>query len=185
YIDSHINTSNIHFLESSIKLANIDEKSYNSLTDKPNIEAINAIGIANKRWINCVFEGNNPIGKTHVDIYISPMGNGSNYFQWIVPLLMVIDGKNLIITKTKIGLKDADANNRVEQLRLIGWNDHDSYTVEITDNTDLTSIQEKIYDHADITCGGVYEKMQTNFHSITNADYGLDISYVQVEYYYA
>ena len=112
---------------------------------------------------------------------------GVDDIDWIfgVPLPHIIGSKNLVITQTKVGISVADATDYIDRYRLFAWSAHDIFTTLITDNTNYNSAQEVIYDHADKTIGGIYERILLYFDCITATLDELQISYVQVEYYYA
>ena len=147
-------------------------------------DADNAFGIGNKRWKNCIFSGFGDFTHGYVTSFIGNTGADDMTLTFDVPLPMIVNGKNLVITDTKLGIRQADGTNYVTRLRLRGWSDHDSVATVVDDGTDRIIKGEYIYGHADQTMGGVYERAFLYLESICTDAGALLISYLQVEYYY-
>lgn len=147
--------------------------------------ADNAFGIANKRWIPCILEGAAVFADVEVALTYRNASGNNILISFGIPLPLIKNGKNLVITDTKIGIDDADANDYIDRYRLLGWSDYGTIAALIDDNTDLDFAQEYIYGHANKTVGGIYERIILFFESVSTSGAALDISFVQVEYYYA
>ena len=148
------------------------------------VNAFLAIGIANKRFIPCILEGAFVMTDIKISNSYRNAGSGDAVFVFGVPLPVIINTKNLTITQIKIGLDDADATDYVDITRIFGWSDHTTVVTASTNNSDLNAIGEFIFDIADITVGGVYERINVQLNCVNATAQELDISYVQVEYYY-
>lgn len=143
-----------------------------------------AFGIDNKRWLTLSSEGSNPAGVVEVGVTYRNNSNTNFSLTFGIPLPLIKNGKNLIITDTKIGLDDADASNYVDQYRLFRWTDFTSLAAVVTDGTNIDSVQEYTYGHADITLGGNGVRFLLLFECVVAGGQALDISEVQIEYYY-
>ena len=220
-LDEHIDTSNIHFLEDSINLANINEKlhaslaevsesqhhvktvssdislanlnekSYNSLTDKPanvsqaDYEADQAFGIENKKWITCTYGGGQNV---QVVSYYRNLNANNMYLVFEFPKSLIINGKDLWITNTRIGIKDSDSNNYVDRFRLMVAT---NYLTEATMvDIDHDAVHGKgigliTYGHGQTRVGTTRQRVTATFNCVNATPANLDIMYVQMEYYYA
>ena len=166
-------------------LADSDTKVPTNTTVKEYIDAANAFGIGNKRWITCNYEGGQNV---QVASYFRNPGSSNMYLVFGFPLEVIKDGKNLVITDTRIGIKVSDANDYVDRFRLVGIIDHDSENTMIDINHDAvhgTGIGLFTYGHANQTIGGNYERVLFTFNCSNTDAYDLGINFVQVEYYYA
>ena len=100
------------------------------------------------------------------------------------PLPLIVNGKNLYITQTKFGIKDADGSSFIDNRRWYGMTDHDSQSNFLGNADNLTAIGEYDWDHADTQIGGVYEHIGVFIDCVCAGATDLEISYIQVEYYY-
>lgn len=150
-------------------------------------DADNAFGAANKRWKNCIFAGD-ATSFAAVTVFQAVRNVGATNINptYEIPLPVVINGKNLVITQIKLGLIDADGNNFVDVLYLQAVNNADPPVASnlITDGTNRIAAGIYTYDIADQTIGGSYEKTMVYMNCINATQNLLDIGYVQVEYYY-
>ena len=80
---------------------------------------------------------------------------------------------------------DADGDDYINTMEFIGWTDHDSGSVIRTDGTNITAIQAKTYNFADVTLGGAYERAFFLFTLNSTTANQMEVSWVQYEYYYA
>ncbi len=147
-------------------------------------EADMAIGIANKRWKNCILEGmDNFDNMLYSNYKLSNKSSADMQLNYAVPLDHIIGDKNLVITRLNIGLRDADATDLILLVRLVGWTAYNNFNIIATSGL-YRDPAEVIWNFADETIGGTYKKILFFFQcTCTNAQ-DLDISYVRVEYYY-
>lgn len=139
-----------------------------------------AIGSANKRWINMTYLGANPEGYELMTHSIGGTIDLDHLFE--IPLPYIIGTHNLRITNIKIGLANAGGINYLSARTLYGWTDFDSYTTMEHNTDNFDTPQEIIWNIADVTIGGVYERVVARMQSAV--DVAIEFSYVQVEYYY-
>lgn len=151
------------------------------------IDALLGIGIANKRWKNLSFSGT----QTFDNIYVGGewRNTGANDVSLVYDLTLpfIIGGThNLIITRCKVGISDADVDNYLNRFRCFGWSDYETLAgAFIDDGNNKTTAQEVIYDiNPDITVGGVYERIFAFIDLFCTNAAQIDISYIKIEYYY-
>lgn len=143
------------------------------------------IGVANKRWKNCIYEGSTVFADSLVWFNGAVRNANANdgFMTYGVPLDLVKGSHNLVITQIKVGLQLANGTNYITNRYFHGWSDFE--TVDTTTQTDnLNTPGEYTWDIADVTVGGVYEKIAIALGTIVANASQLSISYVKVEYYY-
>jgi hypothetical protein len=140
-----------------------------------------AVGASNKRWAVCSYDGGKDVytGGQH-----SNTGSSNMILAFTAPLPLILNGKNLVITRTKIGIGDADADDYLNAIYIYGFSDHTTLVNLATDNTSRTAAAEITWDHADLTIGGSYEKAYWYLICNNTGSYQLDINYIKMEYYY-
>ncbi|UPO70955.1 hypothetical protein QKV40_gp01 [Varidnaviria sp.] len=153
------------------------------------INALHSIGIANKRWINCTFDGASVSDSVNVFDAIRNIGAVDMYLTFVVPLPYTIGTgatlKNLVITRFKVGIAGATGGDKITRIRMNGWSDHDSNAILVTEDEDRVAAGEYITDHADVTVGGNQEKVNWLIDTVCSSTPNeLAISYFKVEYYY-
>lgn len=141
-----------------------------------------AIGIANKKWMTCFFTGGQ---NEEIASFIRNESGENMFVVFGLPLPLTLNGKNLVITKTRIGLGRAEANNYITRFRIYGMPDFQTQILLIDDQTDVKTPQLKTYDHVDQTIGGAYKRVVFTFNFENNARDFSRIYFVQAEYYYA
>ena len=160
------------------------------LYSKAEIEALLGIGIANKNWFNVMNEG----GFTN-DFYenVSTWRNSGAdnmhiVFGGPIPLTLANGAYNIVLTRIKLGTFDSDANDFVDRVRIFAMPDHDTVDTIVDLNWDVlygTAIQEATNDFADQTIGGAYERFAVRIDATNTVGKELDVTYIQLEYYYA
>ena len=158
---------------------------------KTEVDAYLGIGVANAKWVQCVLEGVQTAA-TDSRVYTTYRNATTNDYdmRFSIPLPMTLGSKNLKIKDIIVWLQDADANDFIDRVRLLGWSAHDTSNDEYDLNpAALNSIAEwKMTEggrgFTTKTLGGTYESAIVLLNnSITTAG-DLDISGVFVEYYY-
>ena len=145
--------------------------------------AIEAIGIANKRWKPLSVQLSN-------DVLFSANGfanTGANDMglQMHIPLPFVKGGHNLVITQMRIGIISANASNYIGYIRLRGATTADPPVVSILDTSGAYNTPGvKTWNFDDITLGGVHRELWAQVRCYNSAANYLEIAYIDVEYYY-
>ena len=155
------------------------------------INAYFAIGSGNAREIPCILSGGNlytefTTGATVLVINSLAPGTFSVTFQ--IPWGLTMGSYKLYLNNLIIGLKDADANDYINQTRVIGWSDHDS-SVTVFDDADNFIAPAEIDYSAEGDWAGPYDlssyrgvNIQIEVFS-TDAD-AFEITYVLADLYY-
>lgn len=139
------------------------------------------------RWIICLLEGASTFADIGVLDSYSHKNANNPVFMFGIPKEYINEkGKNLILTRLKIGVWDADANNYIDSIRIVGWTDYQTYSYLATYNTNIITPSEVIWDFSDIIVGGNYERIAIRIETYVTAGIGgaLDISYIQMEFHY-
>ena len=95
--------------------------------------------------------------------------------------------KNLILTQSRVGIVDADANDKMTNVRYYGWTTADPPALSaalVNDATARTAPGTYTYNHADVTVGGVYRRIVLYCVIDCTSAAEFDIGYADVEYYY-
>jgi hypothetical protein len=148
------------------------------------IEGYLGIGIANKRWINCILEGAFVMTDVKIANSYRNAGAGDVTFPFGVPLPNLIGDKRLVITQIKIGVEQATVNDFITLLTLNAWSDHNTVVDAGNDGTNRTAAGEYTYNITDVLVGTVYERIEVHINCTNSVGGALRLSYVQVEYYY-
>ncbi|KKL58192.1 hypothetical protein LCGC14_2227880, partial [marine sediment metagenome] len=152
------------------------------------LDAINAIGIANKRWKLTAYKGAFAYASSHNYINVQNVGGTDMILTYEVLLPPTIGTKNLIITDTRISIPDSENSDYVNAVAMYGrlasggW-DAANWTVD-HDVVYGKGIGIFTYGHADITIGGVYKGVSLLLTCINTNARRLDIGNLEVEYYY-
>jgi len=152
------------------------------------LDAINAIGIANKRWKLTAYKGAFAYASSHNYINVQNVGGTDMILTYEVLLPPTIGTKNLIITDTRISIPDSENSDYVNAVAMYGrlasggW-DAANWTVD-HDVVYGKGIGIFTYGHADITIGGVYKGVSLLLTCFNTNARRLDIGNLEVEYYY-
>ena len=164
------------------RVAGVEAISYT----KAEIDAINAIGIANKRWIPCLAEGERYPASSEISIYYQNKDGQDNQHWFSIPLPLIIGGThNLVITQTNVGIFASDNDDYITTLRWYGWSAYDTFANIVTDGTDRKNAQLVTWNHADIAAGANYVRMILLCETVATNALDLKIAFVLIEYYYA
>ena len=149
------------------------------------VNAFHAIGIANKRWEPCIREGASITDGDQVDVYYKAITAGIWNMVFGIPLPFIIGSKNLVITRIMVGIRNADGNDFVTNMRLSKWTAHATDATVAVDGTNFTTPQEVIYDITDVVTDSSFKRLVIKLGlNVTTTDQ-INISYVNIEYYYA
>lgn len=148
-------------------------------------DAVNAIGIGNKRWKKAVYAGAGTGGNVNVAGAFHNVGSTDYAMVFDVMLPFVINGKNLVITDTRVIIGDADADDYLNRLRIFGYSGSVSQTTLVDDGTNRTTNGVFTYGHADQTIGGSYFRAQFYLEVFSTTANQFDFYAIEFEYYYA
>ena len=154
-------------------------------------DAINAIGIGNKRWVTLNLEGHSATSYAmRNNPHYSNIG-AADYamiFGLNIPYVISdgVDTYNLVITQTRFGILDADNDDYLDYIRWYGnaGAPPEMSDLIVNDATQWKAAGTYTINHADITIGGVYNRiaMYNWVHSSTANQF--DFTFIEVEYYY-
>jgi len=153
-------------------------------SDVSTIEAFLMFGSANSTWYNCVFIGDNTGTAGTYSIKITNKQTGSAHWAFALPLPTSRGGKSLYIKGIKICIADADGNNYMYWVRLIGVTTSHTTLYENDAIEHYTTTGVKTFTFSAINCSS-YRKVGVVFGVSTNTVSAFDVSYVQVDCYYA
>ena len=151
-------------------------------------EADMAIGVANKRWITLTFEGGSPWTSVNVAAFYHNTGAVDYIMVFGVPLPYIINGKNLVITDTRVTIGDSDSSDYLDRSRMFGMSGTATQTtlVDIDHNTvHGTGVGTFTYGHANQTIGGTYKRVLYYLNVFSTTANEFDFTTIEVEYYYA
>ena len=148
------------------------------------VAAANAFGIGNKRTINLQVKGSQADQYVNYGLGIRNVNATDIGFAMEISLPFIKDGKNLIITRTFVGIAAANGTNFITRMRWQVWNDYNSQSTLLDNTTDYNSAQLVTWDHTDITVGNYDNTVIFIQGTVANA-LALNISFVKIEYYYA
>ena len=162
---------------------------------KAYVDEINIIGTANAEWktfVPDVSRLNTGTGASfwHVTTgYHTNYSTGTSQINYVLPLETNKGGYKLYLKAFIIGILDADANNKITAVHIIGVNSGSAaYTLKDTDNTDHSTVGDKTFSGATfpaavIDCSS-HDHIQIQVNVITNTQYNLDLKLPRIEYYY-
>lgn len=153
---------------------------------KAYVDTMQACGSANKRWAPLL-----PAGELAATLDWNIKANkidnqstsGPIYFAWDLGLPLIVNGLHLYIDAVRIGVVDADANNYVDVL-VMYYLDKNGGALKLNDGTNRTSADEYTYT---LTAASTenYRGVRVQITAQIDTANALDISTVEVEYYYA
>ncbi len=151
------------------------------------INSYSAIGSANTQWKSLPFWGSNhqtiSTGTTVPSLGCDDAQDKTLWFLIDIPLLL--GSKKLTIANVLTALRDADADDYVTEVALVGMSDQ-STRVEIDDDpTDLKTIDEhkwNVNPDQDISS---YQSAWIRLDTVCTDVNQLEIAYVLIQYYYA
>ncbi|KKM58501.1 hypothetical protein LCGC14_1549290, partial [marine sediment metagenome] len=154
-------------------------------TNTENYYAEHAIGIANKRWITLQLEGVNDFATINVATNYSNVSAVNYIMIFGVDLPLVSDGKNLVVTNTRITIGDADGSNYLDRVRFFGLSGTTGLTTLLDNPTNRTAAGVYTYGHADFTVGGTYRRGIYYLNIFVTNTNNFNMQALEMEYYYA
>lgn len=98
------------------------------------------IGVSNKQWVPCVFDGSSDNSASKVIESVQNVGGTDFYFYYTLPLPTNRGGLGLRVDTVMVLMKDADANNKLTMVKVLGHTYNTSTTL-MNNNTDHYSIE--------------------------------------------
>lgn len=163
-------------------------KHFNELALMETVKELLSIGSSNAKWKNAIYFATSKdtlmqkgtIGITNID------GTDHNIY-YNVPLETSRGSYKLYISEIEMGIRDADANDYISRIRLVGIDDNSNMT-EVVDQDNGGSGWTTIDEH-NLTFTAVdmssYKGIVLRLGAVVTTKAELEIYYLRVKFYYA